>query len=98
MTTLRTLWILSLIVTFSLALNENAEFWKQNGHQTLMKNLNLKLNENVAKNIILFIGDGMGIPTITATRHLKELLKNESSLSFEEFPHVSASKVNKNQI
>ena len=27
-----------------------------------------KLNERVAKNVIIFVGDGMNIPTVTATR------------------------------
>lgn len=44
-----------------------------------------------AKNIILFVGDGMGIATLTAARILegqnRGLLGEENSLSFEQFPH-----------
>ncbi|MCX4187105.1 alkaline phosphatase [Methylophaga sp. OBS4] len=49
-----------------------------------------------AKNIILFVGDGMGVSTITAARILdgqnKGLSGEESSLSFESFPFTGLSK------
>ena len=52
-----------------------------------------------AKNVILFIGDGMGLSTVTAARYYKgELSGNtgpEVPLSFEYFPHSALSKVNK---
>ncbi len=72
----------------------------------LMENLaavkNKKKVEGKAKNVILFIGDGMGISTITAARILEGQQKGQSGeenkLSFEEFPHVALSKVyNTNQ-
>jgi alkaline phosphatase len=44
-----------------------------------------------ARNVILFIGDGMGISTITAARILEGQLRGESGeqnhLSFEDFPY-----------
>lgn len=46
-----------------------------------------------AKNVILFIGDGMGISTITAARIYEGQKRGETgeenSLSFERFPHVA---------
>ncbi|MDC8755482.1 alkaline phosphatase [Erythrobacter sp. sf7] len=46
-----------------------------------------------AKNVILFIGDGMGISTITAARIYEAQKRGESgeenSLSFERFPNVA---------
>ena len=55
------------------------------------------VNQNVAKNVILFIGDGMGISTVTAARILRGQLNNmtgeETVLEFEKFPHVALSKV-----
>ena len=46
-----------------------------------------------AKNVILFIGDGMGISTITAARifdgQSKGMSGEDNKLSFEEFPNVS---------
>lgn len=55
-----------------------------------------------AKNVILFIGDGMGISTVTAIRILDGQLKGQSGeenvLAFETFPHVALSKTyNTNQ-
>ncbi len=49
-----------------------------------------------AKNIILFLGDGMGITTITGARILagqqKGLLGEEHSLAFEQFEYTALSK------
>jgi len=49
-----------------------------------------------AKNVILFIGDGMGVSTVTAIRILdgqqKGMPGEENILSFERFPHVALSK------
>ena len=49
-----------------------------------------------AKNVILFLGDGMGVATVTAARILagqqKGMLGEEHELSFEKFPHLAHSK------
>lgn len=46
-----------------------------------------------AKNVILFVGDGMGISTLTSARILKGQLDGELGeegyLSFEQFPHTA---------
>lgn len=44
-----------------------------------------------AKNIILFLGDGMSLATVAATRMY--MGAEEGSLSFEKFPHFGLSKV-----
>ena len=48
------------------------------------------------KNVILFIGDGMGVSTLTAARILEGQLRGESGeenrLSFEDFPYSALSK------
>lgn len=71
----------------------SAEFWNDLAQRALRHNLKLKTNDNVAKNLILFLGDGMGIPTVTAARILKGQRMGhsgeEQSLEFEKFPHVS---------
>jgi len=41
------------------------------GEDELETALNLTPNTGVAKNIILFIGDGMSLPTVTAARTFK---------------------------
>jgi alkaline phosphatase len=52
--------------------------------------------EPAARNVILFIGDGMGVSTVTAVRILdgqqKGMLGEENVLPFEYFPHVALSK------
>ncbi|XP_061493520.1 intestinal-type alkaline phosphatase 1-like isoform X2 [Rhineura floridana] len=49
-----------------------------------------------AKNIILFLGDGMGVPTISASRIYKGQLAGgsgeETVLAMEKFPYVALSK------
>ena len=49
-----------------------------------------------AKNVILFVGDGMGISTLTAARilegQLNGMLGEENNLSFELFPYTGLSK------
>jgi alkaline phosphatase len=49
-----------------------------------------------AKNVILFIGDGMSLPTVTAARILDGQRKGgpgeENVLSWEHFPHTALSK------
>lgn len=54
--------------------------------------LKLKWNTNRAKNVILFVGDGMGPNTVTATRIYKH--GEGGKLVFEKFPHVGLLKVN----
>lgn len=60
-----------------------------------------KYLSDVAKNVILFLGDGMSIPTLMAARTYLGQLDGEDGeerqLSFEKFPHVGLSKVNAHQ-
>ncbi|KAK5606527.1 hypothetical protein CRENBAI_019482 [Crenichthys baileyi] len=75
---------------------ENPEFWRSKAKQTLQSVLDRKLNTNVAKNIMLFLGDGMGITTYTAARILKGQLQNqtgeETVMTMDTFPHVGLAK------
>lgn len=68
----------------------------QQGQQTLKRILAQQPNTNRAKNVILFIADGMGFATVTATRILEGQLRNldgESNvLSFEAFPYLAVAK------
>lgn len=74
-----------------------SHFWQIEAQKRLKKQLEKKENKNVAKNLILFIGDGMSISTVTAGRiysgQKKGFSGEESVLSFEKFPHVGLSKV-----
>ncbi|XP_014273687.1 alkaline phosphatase [Halyomorpha halys] len=73
-------------------LDEN--YWKKTSYEDLKESLNLKQNKRIAKNVILFIGDGMGPNTVTAARIYKE--KEEGYLSWERFDHVGALKTYSN--
>lgn len=65
--------------------NEQAE-WFDSGINELKLALSVKPNKNRAKNVILFVGDGMGQSTVTATRIHK--VGEEGLLSWEKFPHM----------
>ncbi len=64
--------------------------------KTLSRKLARKPNTAPARNIILFIGDGMGVSTVTAARILEGQLKGmageENILSWETFPYTALSK------
>ena len=67
--------------------------WFDDGQQSILNRLQSQAQqqpEGLAKNVILFVGDGMGIPTLTAARILGGQRAGNSgeqaSLSFEGFP------------
>lgn len=66
------------------------------GKAELNNALNMAVNNKVAKNVILFIGDGMGPNTVTATRIYK--YGESGRLTFEKFPHVGLLKVSTKQL
>lgn len=70
--------------------------WYTDGVQLIKNNLMLEPNKNTAKNTILFMGDGMGITTITAARILEGQMRGERGeenvLSWERFPWSAQSK------
>lgn len=68
----------------------NTNFWLNNGKDFVTAQLNRSTSRNAAKNIILFIGDGMSLATVAAARMYKG--GEEKSLSFEEFPYVGTAK------
>ncbi|KAK5872043.1 hypothetical protein PBY51_012778 [Eleginops maclovinus] len=76
---------------------KDPNFWNMWAQQTLKNALSLQsLNTNKAMNLILFLGDGMGIPTVTAARILKGQLNGQSGeetqLEMDKFPFVSLAK------
>ncbi|KAF6107435.1 alkaline phosphatase, biomineralization associated [Phyllostomus discolor] len=76
---------------------KDPKYWRDQAQQTLKNALKLQnLNTNVAKNIIMFLGDGMGVSTVTAARILKGQLHHnpgeETRLEMDKFPHVALSK------
>ncbi|NXA71566.1 PPBT protein, partial [Thryothorus ludovicianus] len=75
---------------------KDPEYWRRQAQETLRNALRLqRLNQNVAKNLILFLGDGMGVSTVTAARILKGQLHGqgeESLLEMDKFPFVALAK------
>lgn len=80
-------------ITFTApTLEKDGDYWGNLGQDILKVQLQKNmLNKNVAKNIIMFLGDGMSIPTIAATRIY--MGGEEKALSFEKFPYSGLSKV-----
>lgn len=72
------------------------KYWRENAYKTLNEKVNKKINTNVAKNVIFFMGDGMSIPTITAARIYQgqnnKQHGEENQLFFETFPFSGLSK------
>ena len=50
------------------AIEETQEFWKEEAQNKLFDEINRVDTNKQAKNVILFLGDGMGISTLTAAR------------------------------
>ena len=67
-----------------------------------------QVNTKLAKNVVIFVGDGMSIPTLTASRIYKaqhqgrlqgiHVNGEETLLTFEKFPHVGLSRVSPRDI
>ncbi|XP_064613946.1 alkaline phosphatase, tissue-nonspecific isozyme-like [Liolophura sinensis] len=76
---------------------EDVAHWNNLGQDELKATLEYTPNTNVARNVILFVGDGMGVTTLTGSRILKGQLKQrsgeEEQLSFEKFPYSAMIKV-----
>jgi alkaline phosphatase len=58
--------------------DQKPEKWFDNAKGNIDKFLKRKQNNNIAKNLILFLGDGMGITTVTAGRIHKGQLQNRN--------------------
>ncbi|XP_032888137.1 intestinal-type alkaline phosphatase 1-like [Amblyraja radiata] len=88
--------MIELMEVCHTAAEDSPVFWNENAKRTLKAALELKPLTHRAKNVILFLGDGMGIPTVTAARILKGQLQGhpgeETVLTMESFPHLGLSK------
>ena len=80
----------------------STETWRAQGRQAVDAALARTPLARAARNVILFVGDGMGVSTVTAARILEGQLRGEPGeenwLSFERLPHVALIKTyNTNQ-
>lgn len=75
-----------------------SSYWRNQAKDTIFKKLDRFQNINKAKNVIFFLGDGMSISTLTASRtYLGQTVGKtgeEYQLSFEKFPVAGLAKVN----
>ncbi|XP_017025008.1 membrane-bound alkaline phosphatase [Drosophila kikkawai] len=76
---------------------KNAQFWYDLAHEEIARKLEQpQVDKRKAKNIIMFLGDGMSLSTVAAARIHKGQLKGnpgeEDSLSFEKFPYTGLSR------
>lgn len=73
--------------------HESADWWFRAGGATAS---NHGAGRSRAKNLILFVGDGMSLPTVAAARifegQKRGNLGEENQLSFERFPYTALSK------
>ncbi|ESO83615.1 hypothetical protein LOTGIDRAFT_236474 [Lottia gigantea] len=84
------------VFTSKLVQSEDGSIWNERAQKDLKDSLNLVPNLNKAKNVILFLGDGMGINSVSAARLYKAQLTQQeegtSTLAFEKFPYIALSK------
>ncbi len=89
---LAALMVLGVPVSYA----EDAADWTLDGQTALANAKKLFPNAKKAKNIILFVGDGMGVSTVTAARIFEGQMKGidgeRNLLSFEKLPYVAMSK------
>ncbi|XP_044727874.1 membrane-bound alkaline phosphatase-like [Chrysoperla carnea] len=73
----------------------NADFWQKRAQVTVREHLYKRINKQKAKNVLMFLGDGMSIPTLAPARIYKGQLNGElgeqSHLFFETFPYTGLS-------
>lgn len=77
---------------------ETPAYWLNTGAAAIKASDKLVANKSTAKNVILFVGDGMGVSTVTAARIYDGQSKpgnrggEENSLSFDQMPYLALSK------
>uniref|UniRef100_A0A8C9FEG0 Alkaline phosphatase n=1 Tax=Pavo cristatus TaxID=9049 RepID=A0A8C9FEG0_PAVCR len=90
------LFLTPLTATVTSDAEKTPHYWNEGARRRLEAALALQPVAQRAKNIILFMGDGMGLPTVSAARIYKGQLAGgsgeESILAMETFPHVALAK------
>lgn len=91
--------LLAVVCVFGCTLvmaDENQQTWINDGRAALEAAKKLQPNNHKAKNVILFIGDGMGISTITGSRIFEGQQRGvdgeRNQLAFEKLPYLALSK------
>lgn len=69
----------------------DSKHWRESANEELEEALSYKWNTNAARNVIVFVGDGMSPDTITASRIYSA--GETGRLAWENFPHIGILKV-----
>ncbi|XP_061093714.1 intestinal-type alkaline phosphatase 1-like [Conger conger] len=87
---------LSVVPRATYEREKEPEFWNSQARETLHAALRLQPRVHRAKNIILFLGDGMGVSTVSAARILRGQMVGasgeETKLAMDTFPYLALSK------
>ncbi len=99
---LRRLTCVALLVLAPACESSGGNRWVESGRSALERARALRPVEGRARNVVLFVGDGMGLSTVTAARILQGQLRGEPGegnlLRFERLPYVALAKTyNTNQ-
>ncbi|CAL4096777.1 unnamed protein product, partial [Meganyctiphanes norvegica] len=71
--------------------NEDSAYWNARAQEELLDQLKITPQKRKAKNVIMFLGDGMSMATVTAARILKGQKTSkweEEKLAWESFPYI----------
>ncbi|CAF1614205.1 unnamed protein product [Rotaria magnacalcarata] len=75
---------------------KSSSFWYEQAQLSIEEALNRRDNTRIAKNVILFLGDGMGLSTVTAGRIRKGQIKGQLGEDFltemEQFTNLGLAK------
>ena len=86
-------WLLGAGLVVCGAVAESPDEWFRDGKSTVNRAKLLTPINHRAKNVILFVGDGMGVSTVTAARILEGQQRGqpgeENLLSFETLPYIA---------
>jgi alkaline phosphatase len=78
------------------SIEKDASFWNEQARISIEEMLQRHENTRIAKNVIMFLGDGMGVSTVTAGRIRKGQMKGQLGEDFltemEQFAHLGLAK------
>jgi alkaline phosphatase len=77
-------------------IEKSASFWNEQARLSIEEAVQRRDNTRVAKNVIIFLGDGMGVSTVTAGRIRKGQMKGQLGEDFltemEQLTHLGLAK------
>jgi alkaline phosphatase len=78
------------------SIEKEGSFWNEQARLSIEEVLQRRENTRIAKNVIMFLGDGMGVTTVTAGRIRKGQMKGQLGEDFltemEQCPHLGLAK------